>query len=152
VLAGAGLREGTLLNRQEVNQSLTRKRRMTLIFKPIMFLESVRAEAESLQQAIYPLQKGDQSASPDPSVFTIGREPGSDLVIPDFTISRQHALIRLRAGRILISDRESSNGTFVNGLKINSDHIEVRYGDTIGFGRVTFTVLSPEQLYSILEC
>jgi hypothetical protein len=151
VLVGLGLRDGTLLNRQEANQSSPRKRRMTLIFKPTMLFQSVPTETESLQQAIYPLQKGGQSALIDQSVFSIGREPGSDLVIPDFTISREHALIRLRSARVLISDRGSSNGTFINGEKINSDPVEVNYGDTVSFGRVTFVLLSPEQLYGILR-
>jgi|688.fasta_scaffold290592_1 hypothetical protein len=151
VLAGSGLREGTLSSRTEAAQAMPRKRRMTLLFKPTQFLSDAKAEAESLQQAIYALQKGDDSVTPDQCVFTIGREPGNDLVIPDFSISREHAVIRLRGDKIFLSDLGSSNGTLLNGVKIDSDQVEIKYSDTICFGRITFTVLSPGQLYHILN-
>jgi len=153
LLVGSGLREGTLLRRQAPQHTTARNRGMTLLFQPAMFLAAARAEAdsESLQQAIYPLQKGDDSASPDPNVFTIGREPGSDLVIPDFAISREHAVIRLQSGRIFITDRGSSNGTIVNGVRIDSAQAEIRSGDTIAFGRLEFAVLSAEMLWGLLK-
>ncbi len=153
LLVGSGLREGTLLRPQAVQETASRKRSMTLLFQPAMFLAAARAaaEAESLQQAIYPLQKGDDSASPDPNVFTIGREPGSDLVIPDFAISREHAVIRLQSRRIFLSDRGSSNGTIVNGAPIDSGQTEILSGDSIAFGRLEFAVLSAEMLYGILK-
>jgi hypothetical protein len=43
--------------------------------------------------------------------FVIGRAQGCDLVVPDLSISRRHAVIRAQAnGTLLLSDLESRNG------------------------------------------
>jgi pSer/pThr/pTyr-binding forkhead associated (FHA) protein len=49
---------------------------------------------------------------------TIGRSSGNDIVIADQHVSRNHAVIRYRDGLFLISDLNSSNGTFVNDTRI----------------------------------
>lgn len=54
-------------------------------------------------------------------IYTIGREEGCDIVIPDNSdvISRLHATIRIESeDKIFITD-QSRNGTYVNGMKIS---------------------------------
>src|SRR5918998_6810634 len=68
--------------------------------------------------------------------FTIGREPGVDLVINDGKASRKHAALKpLPDGRATLYDLGSSNGTFVNGQRIQSTVLngneQVQIGDTI---------------------
>jgi hypothetical protein len=71
-------------------------------------------------------------------IATVGREAGSaQLVVGDPTVSRVHAEIEKSGGRIVVRDKGSSNGTFVNGSKISGD-TEVRIGDTVQFGAVRF--------------
>ena len=56
-------------------------------------------------------------------IYTIGREEGCDIVIPDNSdvISRLHATIRIESeDKIFITD-QSRNGTYVNGMKISSN-------------------------------
>lgn len=66
----------------------------------------------------------------------IGRSPDNDVVIADPLVSRHHALIgRDSSGRLVISDLESSNGTFVNGRRITRIVIGDRDLLTIG-GRI----------------
>jgi hypothetical protein len=73
--------------------------------------------------------------------FTIGRDPGCDLVIPDITVSRQHAgLDRGHRGWLLI-DFGSTNGTRLNGWRVR-EPVPVSPGDQVSFGAVTF-VLRP---------
>jgi len=73
--------------------------------------------------------------------FTIGRDPGCDLVIPDITVSRQHAgLDRARHGWLL-TDFGSTNGTRLNGWRVR-EPVPVSPGDQVSFGAVTF-VLRP---------
>jgi hypothetical protein len=52
--------------------------------------------------------------------FAIGRDMGkSDFWIDSSSISRQHAVIRRRAGSYFIEDRGSRNGTTVDGIKLS---------------------------------
>lgn len=65
--------------------------------------------------------------------YTIGRAAGNDIRIKDISISRRHAILKLRApGHVELYDCNSSNGTFVNGKRITV--ARVREGDRIRFG------------------
>ena len=70
--------------------------------------------------------------------FVIGRDPGSDLVLDDAGVSRQHAVLeRQPNGSIVLRDLGSSNGTHVNGHRIDPNGVllvggeEIRIGDTV---------------------
>jgi S1-C subfamily serine protease len=68
--------------------------------------------------------------------FTIGREAGVDLVLADGKASRRHAALRtLPDGRATLYDLGSSNGTFVNGQRIQSTLLQggeqIQIGDTV---------------------
>src|SRR3954466_9506252 len=68
--------------------------------------------------------------------FTIGREAGADLVLNDGKASRRHAALRpLPDGRATLYDLGSSNGTFVNGQKVQSILLQggeqIQIGDTV---------------------
>src|SRR5437763_5103045 len=68
--------------------------------------------------------------------FTIGREAGVDLVLADGKASRRHAAVRvLPDGRATLYDLGSSNGTFVNGQRVQSALLnggeQIQIGDTV---------------------
>jgi hypothetical protein len=67
--------------------------------------------------------------------FTIGKAPTSNLVIDDGYISTQHAQVGMdQFGNCRLYDRNSTNGTFVNGVRVTEvvlDHgMSVRIGST----------------------
>lgn len=67
------------------------------------------------------------------SVRLVGRGPDCDVRLLDPTVSTHHAnLVRSRESTTL-RDLRSSNGTFVNGKRI--DESEIRDGDEIHFGQ-----------------
>ncbi len=83
----------------------------------------------------------DPSGATGPGRFTIGREPGCDLVISDLSVSRQHADLTRLGDYWLLADLGSLNGTRCNGWRITSP-VPVRAGDRLTFGQVTFIVTS----------
>jgi hypothetical protein len=77
--------------------------------------------------------------------LVIGREPGLDLVVDDPSVSRTHARLEPRPdGVYRLTDLGSSNGTFVNGVRLQSG--PVHNGDRVQLGNVVFLFLTGEDL------
>ncbi|MGH7633635.1 MAG: FHA domain-containing protein, partial [Gemmatimonadaceae bacterium] len=70
------------------------------------------------------------------STLLVGRAASSDIPIFDPTISRRHASLCSSAAGVEVSDLGSSNGTFVNGVRVDSASVAV--GDELTFGKVPF--------------
>jgi adenylate cyclase len=73
------------------------------------------------------------------AALVVGRAPTSDLPIFDPTISRRHAELEVRDGGVSVRDLGSSNGTFLNGARV--DAAVLATGDIVTFGKVEFTVV-----------
>ncbi len=74
--------------------------------------------------------------------IVIGRVAGSDVVISDPEVSRRHASITWEGGQPVIKDLGSTNGTFVNGVRVAGPRA-LSDGDTIGLGKVQLTFQCP---------
>lgn len=66
----------------------------------------------------------------------VGRAPTSDIPVFDPTISRRHAELIADDKSVHVRDLGSSNGTFVNGSRVENATVNV--GDTVTFGKVPF--------------
>lgn len=66
------------------------------------------------------------------SVITIGRHPDSNLVLADPNVSRNHAEIRPQGERFVVVDLGSTNGTRVNGVRVDTQLLDD--GDEVSFG------------------
>ena len=64
--------------------------------------------------------------------ITVGRLPESTIVLADPNVSRQHAEIRPRGATFVVIDLGSTNGTRINGIRVN-EH-ELVDGDEVTFG------------------
>jgi hypothetical protein len=71
---------------------------------------------------------------------TIGRE-GCDVNLMDPEVSRRHATIRDQGGSLAIEDLGSTNGTFVNDVRINAV-TALRQGDVVRLGNTVWTIRS----------
>lgn len=77
---------------------------------------------------------------------TIGRHPGNDLSLLLESVSRYHARIERTSGKWNISDLGSSNGTFVNGEKIDEAYpLHERDVITLGRAAFSFSLVGPGQ-------
>lgn len=64
----------------------------------------------------------------------VGRDAGNDIRLPEAAVSARHAVIITRAGVTTVHDLNSSNGTWINGQRIESQ--QLRHGDVVQFGRL----------------
>jgi len=65
--------------------------------------------------------------------ITIGRENTNTIVINDAEVSRRHARMEKRGTTYMIQDLGSTNGTFVNGVRISGLQV-LNAGDEVSFG------------------
>jgi hypothetical protein len=67
---------------------------------------------------------------------SLGRAPTNTVILEDSFASGEHALITLRDGQWWLEDRGSSNGTLLNGYRVE-EPVVLSAGDIISIGRVT---------------
>jgi transcriptional regulator with PAS, ATPase and Fis domain len=85
------------------------------------------------------------------SSLTLGTRPDSDLCLEDPTVSRKHAEISRTAEGFLLQDLGSTNGTFLNGVKVDRAYLRdgaiVTVGETsMVFGTGEDRVLKGDQV------
>ena len=66
------------------------------------------------------------------SVISIGRHPECNLVLADPNVSRNHAEIRPQGDRFVVVDLGSTNGTRINGVRVDTQLLQD--GDEVSFG------------------
>jgi pSer/pThr/pTyr-binding forkhead associated (FHA) protein len=67
----------------------------------------------------------------------IGRGPGSDVRLPDPSVSHRHAVLRPEGSDFVLIDEASTNGTFVGSVRVASRTSRiVRSGDLVRVGRI----------------
>jgi hypothetical protein len=82
-------------------------------------------------------EAGDELPLPE-GEFTVGREAGLGLsLIGESTVSRRHATLERQGNQVRVKDLGSTNGTFVNGVKVNGE-TTLNPGDSVQFGSVKF--------------
>ena len=63
----------------------------------------------------------------------IGRSPDNDLPVDNPAVSNHHARVFFEAGRLVVEDLDSLNGTFVNDLRV--ERATLHDGDSIWIGK-----------------
>jgi hypothetical protein len=63
------------------------------------------------------------------TVLNIGRLDTNDIVLDDYKVSREHAVLKFSRTDITLVDLASTHGSYVNGERI--DRAQVHFGDTI---------------------
>lgn len=72
-------------------------------------------------------------------VTRIGRGLAADLRLDEHTVSARHAIVAQRPTGIRLLDDRSTNGTYVNGRRV--DQADLVSGDVIVLGRVVLSFL-----------
>ncbi|XP_039131968.1 uncharacterized protein LOC120268748 [Dioscorea cayenensis subsp. rotundata] len=93
-------------------------------------------------------------------VVTIGRVPEkADIVIPIATVSGVHAKLKKKEGTLLITDLDSTNGTYINDMRLRPGAVTtvspgslITFGDTnLAIFRVSKKVIEHKENTSITD-
>lgn len=79
----------------------------------------------------------------------VGRDPGCDIVVAGSHVSRRHAELSMRGGKLWVKDLGSSNGTFLNGRR--TEEVALKNGDELKFDAMTFKVVGPAEAEDSFE-
>ena len=99
--------------------------------------EPLEERARSRAQTVLLLLDGKRLVV-GPTGATLGRSRQCDVVLNDPNVSRQHAEIRPRGGSWVLSDLGSTNGSCLNGRRIDSPEV-LKRGDEIELGTSALT-------------
>jgi transcriptional regulator with GAF, ATPase, and Fis domain len=83
----------------------------------------------------------DRAVPLDEDPFFIGRDRRNHLALPDEGVSAFHCRIRRVGRRLLLEDRGSTNGTFLNDVRVFTS--ELRVGGRIGLARRRLRLCGP---------
>ena len=70
-------------------------------------------------------------------IVHVGRGIRAHVRLDDASVSRNHAILHQRGGRLRIVDDRSANGTFVNGRRV--EQADLSDGDVIVVGKIVLT-------------
>jgi pSer/pThr/pTyr-binding forkhead associated (FHA) protein len=95
---------------------------------------ALRFVSGKYQGGEFPLSEGEQ--------VEVGRSSDLDMVLVEEMVSRKHAVFRLTDGVLTVEDLGSTNGTFVNGERI--EKATLREGDRVLIGTSILRVIASE--------
>ncbi len=76
--------------------------------------------------------------------LSVGRGSDNDVVLGSKQISRNHAVLSVLNGKLYVKDLNSSNGTFINDERIETNESKyLEADDTLGFASFSFQVTAP---------
>ncbi|MBF0110048.1 MAG: cyclic nucleotide-binding domain-containing protein [Magnetococcales bacterium] len=84
-------------------------------------------------------------------VFFLGSASGNQFVVPDYTISKKHAVFTRKRNGTFLKDLQSEFGSYVNGVSFGSREVLLNDGDHLAFGRYQFLFLEPKTCFLLLS-
>jgi pSer/pThr/pTyr-binding forkhead associated (FHA) protein len=82
---------------------------------------------------------GNEQRIPIAAELTIGRVQGNDIALQTGMLSKRHTRLVVRDGKLIVVDLRSTNGTYVNGQRINAPQV-LKSDDKIHLGDYTLSV------------
>jgi hypothetical protein len=76
---------------------------------------------------------------PVEGVTTVGRQQGCQIRVASSQVSRKHCELFEKKGLLLVKDLNSSNGTYVDGKRVQGQQV-LEHGNTLTIGGVSFRI------------
>ena len=77
----------------------------------------------------------------EPGLTLLGRSDLSDITVANPTVSKRHACIQVSGDEVILRDLNSTNGTFVEGKRVEEAHLSGRV--RLRFGTVSAILTTP---------
>ena len=150
-LVGKELYDGQMNKREGMTNTSTMMFKAADLRREIQSLESSNTVVSSnpgISKSLYVLNKSNDSYDRTPNEISVGRASFNDITIADYVISKKQAIITLFFDKYFITDLNSTNGTTVNGARIEpGEKIQIEKNAVIAFGRYSFIFTHAMDLY-----
>ena len=84
--------------------------------------------------------------APKGSAVRVGRDASNDLIVPEYSLSKNHCDFRLEGEQLFVTDLGSLNGTLLNGKRIPAnEEVPVQAGTILVLGRFQFEIVDAIQ-------
>jgi len=105
-------------------------------------LPSLAAVVVDPATLVVPVAKG--ARNPYGDFIFVGRGSTSDIVLPDPSVSKSHAVFQLEHGRWYLRDNRARNGTFVDARRLDAgERVALATGAQLAFGAYGAYFLEP---------
>lgn len=118
-------------------------RQATASFAPVVS-ELHDVAGEDVEGPVLVVRKGPQPGEKffiDRPQLNVGRDPESDIFLNDMTVSRAHAVLEMAGSTVTVRDVGSLNGTYVNGVIVDSAPLSS--GDVVQIGTFQMAFYGP---------
>lgn len=119
---------------------------LTAIFRPGDLYSTLQKDAlghlEGFSGWGLVVERGSQTGrtySLKEGVTRVGRYLKSGILLDDITVSRRHCRLTVEGNRVVVEDEGSTNGTYVNGARMESSRLHP--GDRLMVGRFHLVVV-----------
>lgn len=109
----------------------------------------LRVQFEAIEIKVLSGPDSGQEASFGLPTVRIGSAVDNDLVLTDRAVSRRHAEIRMTADGLLLRDLGSTNGTFINDVRITEAYIPDNAECRLGYSRVVIRQHTEERKVAV---
>ena len=127
---------------------MKRDARRNLVYPYARIIYPKRETAARMRPRLRRLSSGTQQEMAeiplDTPIVTIGRDAANVLRLEDPMVSSRHCRIECKDDEFVLSDRESTNGTFVNGKAVAKTNL--KHGDEIMIGRTRLCFLVDDDI------
>ena len=107
--------------------------------RPIINEEEPVNDVVYLKITLTGINNDDYKVAPLGDITTFGRRKTNDIIFSDISISGEHGFITVEKDKIYVIDNDSTNGTYINGKRINRK-TEIKSGDIITLGQMEYRI------------
>jgi pSer/pThr/pTyr-binding forkhead associated (FHA) protein len=83
---------------------------------------------------------GGADISVDHSLVLVGRHPGCDAKVESVRVSLRHCVLTADAGEVVVRDLGSTNGTWINGFRVEKGRL--RPGDVMAIAQIRYRLVA----------